>query len=135
MKKNGFNLLELIVVMLIITILASLGLANYSRSKEIALSKEAVANLKLLQAAEKSYRYEAGTYYPSAVGSNTSDISAINSNLKLSLVSGNGRNWNYTVFSTGCVAAQRNAGSTKWWLNNTTEEPIQNDTAGPNDCQ
>jgi len=133
MRKNGFTLLELIVVILVITILASLGMANYSRSKELALSKEAIANLKLLQAAEKSYSYEVSTYYPST--GNNSTIGTINGNLKLSLVSGDSRNWNYTVYSTGCVSAQKNAGSAKWWLNMTTEEPIQNDTAGPSDCQ
>lgn len=134
MKKEGFTLLEVITVIIIVGILASLGITNYSKTKEYALNKEAITNLKLLQSAEKSYKYEYDDYYPK--NGSEANITNINQNLKTMLFSGSDSSWNYTVYNTGCVAAQRNIeNGTKWWLNNTTAEPIQNDTVAPDGCQ
>ncbi len=111
-NKKGFTLLELLIVVIIIGILTSLAIANYGKTKEYALDKEAISNLKLIQVAEKSYYMDSvpNTYYASPV------ITDINSNLKLSLPSSSQRSWNYQVSSTGCAGATRyNGPNTRSW--------------------
>jgi len=96
-KRNcrGFNLIEIIAVIIIIGILTSIAIPNYIRSRERALGQEARANLKLIAAAEKIYRMETTTYYPAS--ESESSIGTINTNLKLSLSSGSARNWDYSI--------------------------------------
>ncbi|MCM8795768.1 MAG: prepilin-type N-terminal cleavage/methylation domain-containing protein, partial [Candidatus Omnitrophica bacterium] len=59
---RGFTLLELVVVIIIIGILATFGISQYIPARERALGKEAIANLKLIAAAERIYRMETGRY-------------------------------------------------------------------------
>lgn len=92
--RRGFTLIELIIVVIIVGILATFAIPQFAATKERALDKEAQANLKLIQAAEKIYKMEMGTYYPA--GGSTSVIADINDNLKLSLPA-SGVNWMYTV--------------------------------------
>lgn len=93
MQKHAFTLIELVMVIVIIGILATLGLANFQRSREQVLGREAQANLKLIAAAERAYRLEAGEYYPSS--GTEGDIPDINMNLKLLLSPET--NWDYTI--------------------------------------
>lgn len=57
-QRQGFTLLEMLVVIILIGILAGLGISNYSKTKEAALGKEAKANLKLIGAAERIWKME-----------------------------------------------------------------------------
>lgn len=110
---EGITLLELLIVVLIVGILATLGFVGYSKTKEYMLDKEAISNLKMMRAAELSYKMDIGTYYPAA-GSDA-NITNINNNLKLLLPSGATRNWNYEVWNTGCSRATRNGGDVRSW--------------------
>lgn len=105
--------MEVLIIVIIIGILASLGIPNYRKTKEYALNKEAISNLKLIQAAEKGYYLDMNTYYPSSASE--SDIANINSNMKVSLPSGSNRSWDYTVWSTGCSRATRNGDDGRSW--------------------
>jgi prepilin-type N-terminal cleavage/methylation domain-containing protein len=114
LNKKGFTLLELLIVIVTITILTTLAVANYSRTKENVLDKEAISNLKVIQVAERSYYLDSGTsYYPDS--GSVSDIATINQNLHLSLPSSSQRGWDYTVWDTGCGRATRNGGDGRSW--------------------
>lgn len=97
MRKIAFTLVEILVVVIIVGVLATLGLINYTGIKEHAYGKEAQANLKLITAAEKIYQLETGVYYPTPYVSSPSTAD-INTNLKLSLPTSG--NWTYSITST-----------------------------------
>jgi len=60
--KKGFTLLELIVVIIIIGILATLGFAQYSKTLEKGRSAEAKLMLGQLRKAEEAYYLENAAY-------------------------------------------------------------------------
>jgi type IV pilus assembly protein PilA len=57
-KSRGFSLLELIIVTVIVGILVAMAIPQFARTREQALQKDALANLRLIQAAERGYRLE-----------------------------------------------------------------------------
>lgn len=95
--KRAFTLVEMLIVVVLIGILAGLGMPQYFKTKEHALGNEAIANLKLISAAEKIHRMETGLYYPSPAATE-SDAANINSNLKLMVTESN---WDYAITTTG----------------------------------
>jgi len=128
--------MEMIVVILIIGILATLGLTHYGAYKEKTLDREAQANLRLIIAAERIYRMEISRYFPYDGGTVTAIETAggINPNLRLSLTE---QNWDYATVSvvgltnTACGLATRvNGPDTRTWrLRNIGEtEPVANGT-------
>jgi prepilin-type N-terminal cleavage/methylation domain-containing protein len=125
MQKRSFSLLELIVVVIIVGVLATLGFYSYGNVKEQTLDREAKVNLKLLRAAERIYFMETNQYYASGYD----NIAGINQNLKLSLPGGDSRSWDYrtvNVTSYSCAEASRFTGPARSWRINTTvdeEEP------------
>ena len=92
--KKSFTLIEILAVIIIIGILASLAFPGFTVSKEHVLDKEAKSNLVIIQGAEKIVRVETGAYYPAA--GNTSIMTDMNSNLGINLPT-SGISWNYKV--------------------------------------
>jgi prepilin-type N-terminal cleavage/methylation domain-containing protein len=129
-KKKGFTLLELLVVIVIIGIFATVSFTHYVSTREDVLDKETISNLKLMRDAERICMVETGSYYPSS--GSVSDIGAINTNLSLMLSGGTNRYWDYAVYSTGCVQATRyNGPNARGWyltINDADEEPNVVDT-------
>ena len=60
--KKGFTLLELIVVIIIIGILATLGFTQYTKVIERGRTAEAKAILGTIRTAQESYKLENGSY-------------------------------------------------------------------------
>ncbi len=115
----GFTLMEIIVVLVIVGILATLGIANFTRTRGYSLDREAAANLRLIQAAERVYQQENGFYFPR--NAQTGTLVDINNFLKLNLSAGG--NWGYNVDgTTGCSDARR-AGQ-NWKLDIGTDNPV-----------
>ena len=108
-EKRGFTLTELIVVIIIIGILATLALTHYRPVRERSLDKEAQANLRLIEAAQRIYRMEAGFFYPRTGTETTADM---NRDLKLALPT---QNWSYGTTS-GISTASRASGTRVWTL-------------------
>jgi type II secretory pathway pseudopilin PulG len=102
---KAITLVELIIVITIVVILATVAFPNFFKSKARAIDKEAIVSLRLIQAAEKIYRMEKGFYYPDT---GSADVAGINSYLKLSLPS---TNWTYSIIQGGSVATAQAQGS------------------------
>jgi len=79
MNRKGFTLLEVLIVVIIIGVLATLGLANYQIVIENTHDKKAQSNLKLIRNAERIYRMEQGVYAPCPT------ILVVNNILKLAI--------------------------------------------------
>jgi prepilin-type N-terminal cleavage/methylation domain-containing protein len=118
LMKNGFTVLEIVIVIVILGLMAALAVPAYNKAKETAFDNQAKSDLKLIISSERNYKYEMTYYYPSS-GSVT-DINAINNNLSLTLSADNNRIWNYTVKSTGCGQATRYGGDARNWYMNAT---------------
>ncbi len=120
-RIQGFSLLELIVVIIVIAVLATLAIPNFNKVRERTLDQEAVANLKLISAAEKIYRLEVSVYESCAT------TSVVNSTLRLAIPSGATRNWDYKVDGGGAAftgKARRNgAGLRTWCISESADIP------------
>jgi len=62
MKRNGFSLIELMVVVAIMAFLAMIAVPSFNRFLSKAKRAEAYMNLSSIYAAEKAYFAEHGTY-------------------------------------------------------------------------
>ena len=87
-QRKSFTLMELVVVIMIMGILASISLPLYNRAVERARDREAVVGLRLMAAAERNYRTNFSTF------TNCADTETCNNLLGLDLPTGN---WGYDV--------------------------------------
>jgi len=62
MNKKGFSLVELIIIIIILGILASLFITNFRSSKTQAQAKQLFTDMEALMAAEKQYKLEHGEF-------------------------------------------------------------------------
>ncbi|HOW42681.1 MAG TPA: prepilin-type N-terminal cleavage/methylation domain-containing protein [Candidatus Omnitrophota bacterium] len=123
-RRKGFTLIELLVVLIIIGILATISINQFIGPRESALNKEAIANLKLIAAAERMYRMETGSYVSAATETD------LNDKLKLLLPAVN-RKWQYAVdaptkdtFRATAVRADKRLNRT-YFVNESLEEPVK----------
>jgi len=130
-KKKAFTLLELLIVVIIVGILATLGSINYGPLKERTLDRESKAILKLIVAAQRIYRMENSFYYP--YDNPPANVSGINDKLKLVLPTTGTLNWTYAIpaAQTGTATAGRSGGGRTWTLTPTDNEPVCSGTGCP----
>jgi len=57
-KNSGFTLLEMLVVVIIVGITATLAIPHFTVSRERVFGREAIASLRMIAAAERMYRME-----------------------------------------------------------------------------
>jgi len=95
MKDNrGFSLLELLIVVAIILIIATIAIPSLLRSRQSAQESSAVAQLRTINTAEV-------TYLSSNQGSYGDIVSLISQGLIDSRFNGSVSGYNYTVNATG----------------------------------
>lgn len=98
-QMRGLTLMELVVVMVIIGITATLAMPEFFRSREKAVNKHGFATLELIRAAERTYWVEHNeTYFPSSITGTVTNVDAINSNLSLYIID-DGK-WGYKISPT-----------------------------------
>lgn len=133
-KYKAFTLIEIMTVVIIISILATLAVPPFVKTIEVSKGRLAKTNLKLIYSAEKIYRNEHDTYYPNPAG--PADLTGINQNLGLSLSTAAESPFNYTVTTTSerdfIATATRTSGKYKdiWIITIDQNEEIR-DTGGP----
>ena|SRR5579872_6417458 len=66
-NKNGFSLIELLIVVAIILIIAAIAIPNLVRSKMAANEASAVGSLRTINTASVSYSSSYGIGYPAAL--------------------------------------------------------------------
>ena len=128
---KAITLIEILTVIIIIGILVVLALPNFGTMKERALDREAKANLKLIQAAEKIYRMEVGRYFP-VDGTTESDINNINTGLRLSLTE---RNWDYSVTGGDSLSSQATRSASGWERNYNIDHDDEEACCCPRDSR
>ncbi|MBI4707889.1 MAG: type II secretion system protein [Candidatus Omnitrophica bacterium] len=132
-RSAAFTLMEMLVVIVIIGILATLSFSHFASVRESTFDREAQANLRLILAAERIARLEdpANLYVVPAPNNN----SGINTDLHLMLPVSN-PNWNYTINSANGSAFCANASrSTRnWCISNLQETPL-NKVCAADVCQ
>jgi prepilin-type N-terminal cleavage/methylation domain-containing protein len=95
-RKKGFTLIELIIVVVVISILAAFAMPAYLGARRRTIVREAQANAAIIAKAEFAYYIDNGCYLPCA------DTAAINQNLDLSIpLQGT---WKYYVPRVGANA-------------------------------
>ncbi len=120
--NKAFSLMELMVVVVVVGVVAAFGIPNYQRSLNISIAKDAVANLKLIAAAQQVYYARNNSYYPSA---GTVNLFNINSNLHLNILEQQG-----ISYSCNSVAPQCSATRTGWTYSVTLPTTLPVCTAG-----
>ncbi|HEC69323.1 MAG TPA: prepilin-type N-terminal cleavage/methylation domain-containing protein [Candidatus Omnitrophica bacterium] len=122
--RKGFTLAEVIIVVVIIGILATLAVPKYIKAMERTRNKEAISMLKLIQQAERMYRLENNAYVA------CNNISACNNALRLNLPAGG--SWDYRVINVNnnsnpprfTARAQRNGSDGRvWTIDQDDQEP------------
>jgi len=110
--KNGFNLLELLIVIIVIGVLTTFVIPSYFGVNRRAKEKEASAILRLIQAAEKTIRLETGNFV------SCNNISDCNSKLRLDISAAGSFDYKVTLIGSSDFCAQA-TGSNNYKINST----------------
>lgn len=130
MNNKSVTLLEIIVVIIIIGILATLGLSQYTVFREKSFDRQAGSDLRIISAAERVALLESEVDPRQYVFPVPNTAAGINATLGLSLPVTN-TPWNYTIVpgpvvnTSFCAQAERASGTVRFWRMHspTPEDP------------
>ena len=123
-RRLAFTLIELIVVVLILGILASIALPKFIGQSDSAKINGTLQSLSVLRTAIDTYRVN-GTAYPTAATLPTALAPYLRTTTFPSVTCG--ANQNSTVVNTGSSPPTVTAGGAGWVYNQTTGEIAIND--------
>ncbi len=118
---TGFTLLELMIVVVVVGLLASIAYPNYATLREKTLDKEAISALVLIRNSERMFFSHLEAFYPTPTGTQA-NINHINGNLSLDL---SANNWAFSVTTTSATAFTARAvrGGRTWSVTNAAGQP------------
>lgn len=109
--RKGFTLIELIIVIIIVGILATIAVPQYLKATERAKGGKAKSAMALIAQGEKFYRAEIDTYVITGVDANNATLGSY---IELAAVDAD-PDWNYEVggvsASAFLITATRQAGA------------------------
>lgn len=100
LSKKGFTLIELLIVIIIIGVLATLAIPQYTRFVERARAAEALTMIGALKTGEAAYRTDSGSYT-----TNLTLLDIGNAATSLADATSKGQYWYYTGTSAGFAGA------------------------------
>lgn len=120
---TGFTLTELMIVVILAGVLASIALPSYTETRERTLDKEAVSSLRAIRTANMKYYTKREVFWPPQGAGWISNITFINGNLSVGL---SNASWAFQIQSIAAgqsfrAWAQR-AGRT-WRIDETFGDP------------
>jgi len=120
-RRKGFTLVELMIVVVLVGLLATMAYPNYVTTREKALDKEAIAGLMLIRNSERQFFSRLESFYPTPIGTQGC-ATFINGNLSLAL---NANFWAYSVTTTSATAFTARAvrGGRTWSITNAVGDP------------
>ncbi|HBR21208.1 MAG TPA: hypothetical protein DD713_01355 [Nitrospiraceae bacterium] len=139
MNKKGFTLTELLIVVAIIGILATIAIPTYIGQQKRATRTEAYTNLETLRLLEEQYYAENGCYY-STGGTCTNSTTAMDTLAEIQAVLPGFRpgdeaslNFTYSIATAGSPAAStftatatgkagRRVEGDSFWINNSNQK-------------
>ncbi|MBF0478236.1 MAG: prepilin-type N-terminal cleavage/methylation domain-containing protein [Candidatus Omnitrophica bacterium] len=114
--SKGFTLTEIMITIVVMGILASITIPNFSRKYNYAYINEAVSNLKMINEANRLYRANENGFLPTNPGGDATDINYFNTNLHVVLTNDSHIAYQYTSaapYSTyTCIATVTSGGVT-----------------------
>lgn len=122
-RPKAFTLIEIIIVIVVIGILATLAGVVYSGMLEKGASEEAKMGISAILSAEEIYRINSGNYLEA------DSNGTLNTDLQLSLQTDSARKWNYsTTAASGptprvCVQAARVGKTCVWTQCSDQDDP------------
>ncbi len=116
--KKSVTLMELIVVVVIISIFATIGLSKYQKTIQISRERDAKTMLLLIKTGQNLFNSKNGEYFPKSGDTSIKDITNINATLELSIME-NTDSVKYICNPKGgvnfnCTASYPRSGAVKW---------------------
>ncbi|MFH1460125.1 MAG: prepilin-type N-terminal cleavage/methylation domain-containing protein [Candidatus Omnitrophota bacterium] len=100
-NKNGFTLVEMMIVVVILGILATIAVPNYINATERSKVSQAISDLKNLRTAQITWFHENAAYSTDIINELAPLLGTV------ALNPGTSVNWNYVANADGSVQADR----------------------------